>query len=182
VRGPRVWPSIRAADQKPVCRPQIAPNLRYVLRGARGAFTVLSRMPTPASLGWVKYLRWALAAMFLVTGSAHWSWLRPDLVRMVPPSLPNPELLVTISGLAEITGAVGLLIPRLAPLAAGGLVLLLVAVFPANVRAAQEGLTLDGHAMPGLVVRTLMQVVLIAVVVVAGFTPAWRRKPYDQHR
>jgi uncharacterized membrane protein len=133
-------------------------------------------MTHPQSRDWVRYLRWALAAMFLVTGSAHWSWLRPDLVRMVPPSLPHPELLVTISGLAEIAGALGLLVPRLAPLAAGGLVLLLVAVFPANVRAAQEHLTLDGRPMPGLLVRTLMQIVLIALVIVAGFAPAWRRR------
>ncbi len=127
-------------------------------------------------LHWVKWLRWALAALFLFTGSTHWSHLRPDMVRMVPPALGHAEFLVTFTGIAEIAGAIGLLIPRLAPFAASGLALLLICVFPANVHAANEGLTLDGHPMPGVVVRGLMQVVLLALVIIAGFAPRWRRR------
>lgn len=56
--------------------------------------------------------------MFLVTASAHWGVRSPDLVRMVPLTFPDAELLVTITGVAEIAGAVGLLVPRLAPWAA----------------------------------------------------------------
>jgi uncharacterized membrane protein len=88
--------------------------------------------------GWHTPLRFALAGMFLLTASAHWGKRRPDLVRMVPPGFPRPDLLVTLTGVLELLGAVGLLLPRLAPLAAGGLSLLLLALFPANVHAARS--------------------------------------------
>ena len=60
----------------------------------------------------------------------------PDLVRMVPPRFPRPELLVTVTGVLEILGAIGLLIPATAKLAALCLALLLTALFPANIHAA----------------------------------------------
>src|SRR5215471_6990933 len=88
--------------------------------------------------GWWTALRIALAAMFLLGASAHWGKRRADLVRMVPAVLPRPDLLVTITGLCEVLGAVGLLIPRVAPVAALGLSLLLIVLFPANIRAARQ--------------------------------------------
>lgn len=118
---------------------------------------------------WIVCLRWALAAMFLLTASAHWGSRRADLVAMVPDGLPNPELLVTISGIAELAGAVGLLIPRLASLAAAGLALLLVAVFPANIHAARESLSIGGTPVMSLAPRAILQLVFLAAVLVAGF-------------
>ncbi len=50
--------------------------------------------------------------------------------------LPNPLLLVRLSGACEIAGGFGLLIPRLRKPAAWGLIALLIAVFPANVYMA----------------------------------------------
>jgi uncharacterized membrane protein len=118
---------------------------------------------------WITSLRWALAVMFLMTASAHFGVRRLDLVRMVPPWLPQPELLVTVSGVAELLGAAGLLLPRLAPWAASGLALLLFAVFPANVHAAQVGLTIGGAPVTPLVPRIALQVVFLAATLVAGF-------------
>lgn len=89
-------------------------------------------------LGWWTALRSALAIMFLLTASAHWGKRRADLIRMVPMGLPRPDLLVTITGFCEILRAAGLLISRAAPVAAFGLTLLLIALFPANIRAAPE--------------------------------------------
>jgi uncharacterized membrane protein len=120
-------------------------------------------------LDWVVRLRVSGAAMFLLTASAHWGAMRPDLVRMVPDIFPHPELLVTLSGIAEILGAVGLLIPRLAPYAASGLTLLMIAMFPANVHAAREGLTIGGSAVWGVVPRGLLQLAFIAWMLAAGF-------------
>jgi uncharacterized membrane protein len=73
-----------------------------------------------------------LAAMFVLTGVAHFVGKRAELVAMVPPFLPAPELLVTVTGVLELTGAVGLVWSRTAPWAAGGLSALLVAMFPAE--------------------------------------------------
>ncbi len=131
---------------------------------------LLSRLVPPLR-SHVTALRWALAVMFLLTASAHFGARRPDLVRMVPPIFPDPELLVTLTGLAEVLGAVGLLLPRVAPWAAGGLALLLLAMFPANVHAAREGLQIGGAPVTPLVPRLALQVGFLAAVLWAGFAP-----------
>jgi uncharacterized membrane protein len=112
---------------------------------------------------WPVALRGGLATMFVLTGMAHFIGLRAELISMVPPALPNPGLLVTTTGLLELAGAVGLLLPRTAPWAAGGLTALLVGLFPANVYAALNGITTS--PADALVPRTLMQLVFLAATV-----------------
>ena len=69
--------------------------------------------------------RAALATMFLFTAASHFAPMRKDLIAMVPPSLPRPGLLVFLTGIAELAGAVGLLVPPVTWLwAACGLILL----------------------------------------------------------
>ncbi len=58
--------------------------------------------------------------------------------RIVPPGWGDPKTLVMVSGVAEIAGGVGVLVPRTRSLAGVGLVALLVAVVPANVYMALE--------------------------------------------
>ncbi len=118
---------------------------------------------------WTWCLRGGLALMFLFTASAHWGKQRGDLVAMVPSALPRRDLLVSATGVLEILGAVGLLIPAIAPVAAVCLAMLLIALFPANIRAAREGLTIGGRPATALPLRTLLQLVFIAAVLVAGF-------------
>lgn len=114
---------------------------------------------------WRVSLRYALALMFLVTASGHWGVRRADLVRMVPPAFPQPELLVTLTGLAEIAGAIGLLWRRTARLAAACLALFLLAVFPANVHAARQHLSIAGKPVTPLPLRTAVQLGLVAATV-----------------
>lgn len=109
---------------------------------------------------WPVALRGGLAAMFLLTGVAHFVGMRAELISMVPPALPAPELLVTVTGVLELAGAVGLLLPRTVPWAAGGLTALLVAMFPANVYAALAGIATGPES--ALVPRTLMQLLFLA--------------------
>jgi uncharacterized membrane protein len=117
--------------------------------------------------GWDPALRVGVALMFLLTTYAHFGPpLRAQLVEMVPPSLPRRATLVTVTGVLELAGAVGVLIPATAPWAAAGLVLLMVAMFPANVSAARRELG-RGHALGP---RTALQVVFIAAT--AAIIPA----------
>ena len=118
---------------------------------------------------WQHCLRVALAAMFLLAASAHRGKRRADLVRMVPPAFPRPELLVTLTGIAEVAGAIGLLWAPTAKAASVGLILLLIAMFPANVYAARHRLTIAGRKVPGLVARTAMQIVFLVAVITAGW-------------
>ena len=69
---------------------------------------------------------------------AHW------FAQIVPPFLPAPVWLVWISGVFEILGGVGVLIPRTRAWAGIGLVLLYLAVFPANIYMAIEPIAVDG--------------------------------------
>jgi uncharacterized membrane protein len=76
--------------------------------------------------------RFIVAAFFIFAGVMH--FVKPALyLSIMPPMLPDPLALVNISGVFEILGGVGLLMPALRRLAGYGLILLLIAVFPANV-------------------------------------------------
>lgn len=118
---------------------------------------------------WTFCLRGSLALMFLFTASAHWGKRRVDLIAMVPPAIPRPDLMVTLTGVLEILGAVGLLIPTTAKAAAACLMVLLIALFPANIRAAREKLTIGGKPATPLLLRTLLQVIFICALILAGF-------------
>jgi uncharacterized membrane protein len=109
--------------------------------------------------GWQPALRAGLVTMFLLTSLAHFvPRLRSELIGMVPPWMPRADLLVTVTGLLEVAGMVGLLIPATARWAAGGLILLMIAMFPANVSAARRGVA-QGDPLGR---RTLLQIVFIA--------------------
>ncbi len=56
----------------------------------------------------------------------------------MPPYFPAPAALVAVSGAAEIAGGLGLLVPRLRQAAGIGLMLLLVAVLPANIEMLRQ--------------------------------------------
>ena len=87
---------------------------------------------------WPNAIAIGLAAMFVVTGVAHFvNPLRRDMIAIVPPRLPSPGLLVTITGVLELAGAAGLLYPPTRVAAAVCLFLLMLAMFPANVYAAR---------------------------------------------
>jgi len=143
-----------------------------VLVVAFAVFALAGRLGIPFAWGWWTALRCALAGMFLLTASAHWGKRRADLVRMVPARFSRPELLVTFTGICEILGALGLLYRPTARAAAGGLCLLLVCLFPANVRAAREKMTIGGRPVPSILPRTLIQALFaaatLAVILGAG--------------
>jgi uncharacterized membrane protein len=107
---------------------------------------------------WVTSLRFALVAMFVFTAIAHFHpRTRQDLIRMVPPSLPAKGLLVSVTGVFEVLGAIGLLVPTLSTAAASSLMALLGAMFPANVHAARAGLEVAGRAASPLIWRLPLQ-------------------------
>ncbi|GGR63351.1 hypothetical protein GCM10010169_02440 [Micromonospora fulviviridis] len=119
--------------------------------------------------GWHPALRIGLALMFVLTASAHFLSRRADLIAMVPPGLPRADLLVTLTGVLELLGALGLLLPATARPAAAGLALLMLAMFPANVSAARRGLTLAGRPVTPVGVRTALQVVFVAAALAVVF-------------
>jgi uncharacterized membrane protein len=132
-------------------------------------FLGLGRAGVALFADWQSSLRFALSAMFLLTASAHFTRTREDLVRMVPRRFQRPDLLVKLTGILELAGALGLIIPATAQLASIGLLLLLLAIFPANVHAARAGLTLRGKPVLPLLIRTGLQLLFAVAVAAAGW-------------
>ena len=106
----------------------------------------------------------ALAIMFLFTSTAHFSGMKHDLAAMMPEPLPDGLWIIYLTGVFEIAGAIGLLVPRTRRLAGICLVLLLIAQFPANVNAALDGIPLGGEPPTPLWLRTPMQALFIGMV------------------
>jgi uncharacterized membrane protein len=77
----------------------------------------------------------------------------------------NANAWVTVTGLAEIAIAIGLQISRLAWCAAAIAVVMLCCLFPANLKAAREHLTLGHTPVLPATPRLFIQVVFIAALV-----------------
>jgi uncharacterized membrane protein len=98
--------------------------------------------------GWPQAIAVGLALMFVMTGVAHFApGMRRDMIAIVPPGLfrsraagdigLTPGVLVTVTGILELVGAVGLLFPPTRVASAGCLFVLMLAMFPANVHASR---------------------------------------------
>ena len=133
--------------------PLIAQLIAWAGFWIAGLTGLLPAAATPAGA-----LRFALAVMFGFTALSHFlPATRPDLIRMVPPALPAPGLLVSFTGVLEFAGAIGLLLPQLARMAAFSLAALLLALFPANIHADRAGLQIAGRRATPLRYRVPMQ-------------------------
>jgi uncharacterized membrane protein len=117
-----------------------------------------------ATDSWQGATRVGLAIMFMFTGVAHFTATRADLIRMVPPVLPRPDALVAVTGVAELAGAIALLFPAAARVAAYALMALLIAMFPANVHAARSGQMIAGRRATPLAMRLPLQVLWIGLL------------------
>jgi uncharacterized membrane protein len=101
--------------------------------------------------------------MLVFTGISHFTFMREDFVRMMPPSIPSPRPMVYFTGACEIAGVVGLLLPEFRRAAAYALVAFFLAVLPANIRAARAGVTPRSKPATNLWLRVPTQMLFIAV-------------------
>ena len=125
-------------------------------------------------------LRGALAVFFTLAGAVH--LIRPSLyLPIMPPVLPYKSELILVSGAAEIAGGVGLLIKPVRQAAAYGLIVLLVAIFPANIQMLLNGLASNDSppVLALLLARLPLQPLLIWLVYRGGLMTSRRafRKP-----
>ncbi len=135
-----------------------------VLFGSWLLFRGIGVLGVSAFASWRASACFALAAMFLFTGIAHFTKTKHDMARMVPAMFPQPMRMVYLTGICELLGAVGLVIARTRSLASWDLIFMLLALFPANVKAAREGLTVAGKAATPLWLRAPMQVLFIGLL------------------
>ena len=112
---------------------------------------------------------WRLAGLgvvflwFAIGGTAH--FIATDaFVRIVPPAVPEPRAVVLASGALELLGALGLLFTRTRRAAGIGLLLLTVAVTPANIHMLQDADAYPDLPYWALVARLPLQVALLVLI------------------
>lgn len=106
------------------------------------------------------FLKYFLAVFFIVAGSGHFLKTGAYL-KITPPYIPFPLAMVYLSGLAEVALGALILVPKTTRLASWGLVLLLIAVFPANIHMALHPELFPDLPRWGLYARLPLQVVFI---------------------
>ncbi len=106
-----------------------------------------------------------LGMFFVFAGAMHFVIPGP-YEHIVPAWLPSAALLVRISGVCEILGGFGVFLPATRRVAGIGLILLLIAVFPANVEMLQQAERAGASfgALCALWLRLPLQAVLIWLV------------------
>jgi len=107
---------------------------------------------------------------FFLGGIAHFA-LTDTEMRIMPPYIPLPRLMVLVSGVFELLGAAGLLIRSTRRLAGFGLIALTIAVTPANIYMLQRA---DLFQVPywALVVRLPVQMALLALIAWSAGIPS----------
>ena len=114
-----------------------------------------------------RLLRYFLSGLFLVSGSGH--FMAPaGFIAIVPASLPRADLLVAISGAAELVLAVMLFVPGLRKIAAWLLILLMFAVWPANWNMALNPTHFDVFTPVQLWTRVWLQLPMVLWALYAG--------------
>jgi uncharacterized membrane protein len=127
-------------------------------------------MPAPLNLRYARKLGLAkLLALgfvflwFFAGGIAHFVFTDLEM-QIVPPWLAEPRLIVLVSGVFELLGAVGLLFARTRRAAGWGLILLTLAVTPANVHMWQHADQFPAIPYWALSLRLPLQLVLLACI------------------
>ena len=88
-------------------------------------------------------LRYVMGGLYVLAGAMH--FVLPGVyAQVIPPVFPRPLALVYLSGVAEIALGAGVVMPRTQRAAAWGLILLLIAVFPANIYMATSDVVITG--------------------------------------
>ena len=122
--------------------------------------TVIARWFVP----WRDAVRIGLAVMFAFTATSHFTSLKHDMAAMIPPPLTGALWVIYATGVLEMAGGVGLLLSRWRRLAGICLALLLVAMFPANIYAAMNGVTLGGEPASALWWRAPLQLLWLGLL------------------
>ena len=130
-----------------------------------------SSQPVRRGARWQRLALWFVFCWFLLGGIAHFA-LTDLEARIVPPQIADPRDVVLISGVLELAGAFGLLIPWTRRAAGWGLFLLTLAVTPANIYMLYIHEQFPAVPVWLLWLRLPLQVVLLWLIV---WGSRWRR-------
>jgi uncharacterized membrane protein len=125
---------------------------------------------TPSRLQWIATV--GMGAFYILAGVNHF-WDEAFYVRLMPPYVPAHTLMVQLSGLAEIALGVGVMLPPTRRWAAFGVIVLLIAVFPANVHVALNNVAIFEDAAPMPLVNWIRLPVQLVFIFWAWKVGSW---------
>jgi uncharacterized membrane protein len=136
--------------------------LLLIVVGTYGGLTWLNTVSRRIHLSQSLRGRLSLAFLFIFTGMSHF-FMPAEMAQMLPSIMPFRVEIIYVTGVLEILGAIGLLIPKLARLASIALILFLIGVLPANIYSAITYVDFGAHNLGPvyLLVRVPFQVFLI---------------------
>lgn len=141
---------------------------------------IASLISAPGLRGARGRMRWAMAVIYAGFGFFHLVYAR-DFMPIMPPILPFPREIILFTGICEIAGGLGLLLPATRRWAGWALAIYAVCVFPANIYHAYAHVTVPGlpsewwYHGP----RLLFQPVFVWWALYAGEVIDW---PFSPHR
>lgn len=129
---------------------------------------------TERTEAWRRTCTIGLASLYGVAGAMHVLWPTPFL-KITPHWVPIPQLVVLLTGLCEIAGALGIMTALLQQVAGFGLALYAVCVYPANIKHAIDTLSGDASIWQWTyhLIRLPLQPVLIWIALFAGRLVTW---------
>ena len=118
--------------------------LLLLLIGPYLLLTLAGRLSSRFHIAPAKRARVGLSLFFIFTGLGHFIRTQ-DMAAMLPLNVPYRVELVYLTGILEILGAIGVWIPKLTRLTGFLLILMLVAILPANIYSAINRVDFGGH-------------------------------------
>ena len=118
--------------------------LLLLLLGPYLLLTLLGRWIVRFRIASSKRARVGLSLFFVITASQHFINTQP-MAAMIPPAIPYRTEIVYLTGVLELLGAIGVWIPRLVRLTGLLLILMLIAILPANLYSAINRIEFGGH-------------------------------------
>lgn len=117
---------------------------------------------------WQEVSLWIMILVFLFSGISHFTSIKYEFVKMLPPFVPLKMELIYATGLMEIVGAVLLMSPRYRAEISLALAVFLVILFPANYYAGKNNVTFRGNAHLPPLTRGAIQVLFILALLFGG--------------
>lgn len=130
---------------------------------------------TESNEAWRRSVTAGLVVLYAVAGTLHLAMPAP-FITITPEWVPYPHSVIMLTGICEISGAAGLLFPRLRRITAVALALYAVCVFPANIKHAINAL---GASHPSLwqwlyhILRLPLQPFVVWAALFAGGAVTW---------
>nr|BFD61122.1 hypothetical protein CKG001_32290 [Bdellovibrio sp. CKG001] len=117
---------------------------------------------------WKDVPLWIMIQVFFLAGVSHFTSLRHEFVKMIPPKIPAKMFLVYLTGALELLGAWDLMNPENRAITGWALIALLVLMFPANYYAAKSNIHFRGAKPLSVLQRGAVQILFIVALYVGA--------------